>query len=255
MSLLDETEGVARRVMPLIFIIDTSSSMQGNKINAVNDAIVKVLPMLDDISKNNADAQIKVGALEFSSGAKWLYSDLHNASDFHWQNVSAGGLTSMGEACEELEKKLHRNGGFMNNASGMFAPAFILLSDGVPTDDFDTGIQELNANRWFQSGIKIAIAIGEEADKCTLAKFTGNVESVITVNNIDALKQIIRIVSITSSQVGSRSSSVNNVSKQDETVQNINNLNENNDNWYSGLLPGQSLSAPSRNNTFTDYYL
>ena len=34
---------VPRRVMPLIYVIDTSGSMEGNKIGAVNDAIRNVL--------------------------------------------------------------------------------------------------------------------------------------------------------------------------------------------------------------------
>ena len=46
MGLLDETVSVPRRTMTLFFLIDTSGSMEGNKIGAVNDAVVNVLPML-----------------------------------------------------------------------------------------------------------------------------------------------------------------------------------------------------------------
>ena len=51
MGLLDETVSVPRRTMTLFFLIDTSGSMEGNKIGAVNDAVVNVLPMLNDISE------------------------------------------------------------------------------------------------------------------------------------------------------------------------------------------------------------
>ena len=68
----------------------------GNKIGAVNDAVVNVLPMLDEISETNPDAEIKVAALEFSNGASWLYSEPKLASEFVWQDVTAGGLTSLG---------------------------------------------------------------------------------------------------------------------------------------------------------------
>jgi len=61
--------------MTLFFLIDTSGSMEGNKIGAVNDAVANVLPMLDEISAENPDAEIKVAALEFSSGVNWLYSE------------------------------------------------------------------------------------------------------------------------------------------------------------------------------------
>lgn len=117
MSLLDDVVSVPRRTMTLFFLIDTSGSMMGNKIGAVNDAVVNVLPMLDEISASNPDAEIKVAALEFSNGTNWLYDEPKLASDFKWQDVQANGLTSLGAACVELNNKLSRNG-FMQAASG-----------------------------------------------------------------------------------------------------------------------------------------
>lgn len=221
MGLLDETVSVPRRTMTLFFLIDTSGSMVGNKIGAVNDAVVNVLPMLNDISETNPDAEIKVAALEFSSGVNWLYDEPKLAKDFIWQDVTAGGLTSLGGACSELAAKLSRNGGFMQSASGSFAPAIILLSDGEPTDNYGAGLAKLQANNWFKSAIKIAIAIGDDADKEVLKQFTGNAEAVITVHNIDALKQIIRVVAVTSSQIGSKSSTAGDVTKQDQVIKDV----------------------------------
>lgn len=221
MGLLDETVSVPRRTMTLFFLIDTSGSMEGNKIGAVNDAVVNVLPMLNDISETNPDAEIKVAALEFSSGVNWLYDEPKLAKDFIWQDVTAGGLTSLGGACAELAAKLSRNGGFMQSASGSFAPAIILLSDGGPTDNYEVGLAKLKANNWFKSAIKIAIAIGDDADKDVLKDFTGNSEAVITVHNIDALKQIIRVVAVTSSQIGSKSSTAGDVTKQDQVIKDV----------------------------------
>ena len=222
MSLLDDVESVPRRTMTLFFVIDTSSSMSGNKIGAVNDAIVNVLPILEDISAENSDAEIKVAALEFSSGCKWLYNEPKLANEFIWQDVTASGLTSLGEACMELSSKLSRNG-FMKSASGSFAPVIILLSDGGPTDNYKSGLAKLQENNWFKAAIKIAIAIGEKADLDVLTDFTGNVEAVFTVHNIDALKQIIRVVAVTSSQIGSKSSTAGNTNKQEQVVEEIKN--------------------------------
>ncbi|MBP3253591.1 MAG: VWA domain-containing protein [Bacteroidales bacterium] len=221
MGLLDETVSVPRRTMTLFFMIDTSGSMEGNKIGAVNDAVVNVLPLLNDISETNPDAEIKVAALEFSNSVSWLYDEPKNAKDFIWQDVCAGGLTSLGAACAELSSKLSRNGGFMQSASGSFAPAIILLSDGGPTDDYQSGLNKLKNNNWFKSAIKIAIAIGDDADKDVLKDFTGSSEAVITVHNIDALKQIIRIVAVTSSQIGSKSSTAGETTKQEQVLKDI----------------------------------
>lgn len=227
MGLLDETVSVPRRTMTLFFLIDTSGSMEGNKIGAVNDAVVNVLPMLNDISETNPDAEIKVAALEFSNGVNWLYDEPKLAKDFIWQDVTASGLTSLGAACSELASKLSRSGGFMQSASGSFAPAIILLSDGGPTDDYNTGLAKLKANNWFKSAIKIAIAIGDDADKDVLKDFTGSSEAVITVHNIDALKQIIRVVAVTSSQIGSKSSTAGETTKQEQIVKDIQDATQN----------------------------
>ena len=217
MSLLDETVEIPRRTMTLFFMVDTSGSMSGRKIGAVNESIQEVLPMINEISAVNPDAEIKVAALQFSSGTSWVYDEPKLASDFVWQDVSAMGSTDLGEACRVLCSKLSKSG-FMKSASGSYAPAIILLSDGEPTDDFDSGLAKLQENNWFKHAIKIAIAIGDDANKEKLAQFTGTSEAVFPVHNIDALKKMIRIVAVTSSQVGSQSSSVGDENKQGRTI-------------------------------------
>lgn len=220
MGLLDN-ESIPRRKMTLFFVIDTSGSMCGSKIGSVNDAIENVLPMIGEISSENPDAEINVAALEFSTDTRWLYDEPKNAEEFIWQQVEADGLTSLGAACVELNKKLSRNG-FMSSPSGCFAPAIILLSDGGPTDDFYGGLNVLKNNSWFKNAIKIAIAIGEDADKDVLKDFTGSLEAVITVHNIDALKKMIRIIAITSSQIGSKSTTAANTTKQEQVIEEVN---------------------------------
>lgn len=245
MSLLDDVVSVPRRTMTLFFLIDTSGSMMGNKIGAVNDAVVNVLPMLDDISKSNPDAEIKVAALEFSNGINWLYDEPKSSSDFVWQDVQASGLTSLGAACTELNSKLSRNG-FMQSASGSFAPAIILLSDGGPTDDFQAGLAKLKGNNWFKAAIKIAIAIGDDADKDVLKDFTGSIEAVFTVHNIDALKQVIRVVAVTSSQIGSKSSTAGDTSKQEQVIKDVTDT-------VKDIDGAQSEAAPAVANNYDDW--
>lgn len=221
MGLLDN-ESIPRRKMTLFFMIDCSGSMCGSKIGSVNDAIENVLPMIGEISDENPDAEINVAALEFSTGTNWLYDEPKEAKDFIWQQVKADGLTSLGEACREMNRKLSRNGGFMSSPSGCFAPAIILLSDGGPTDDFEKGLSVLQGNSWFKNAIKIAIAIGDDVDMDVLKSFTGSVEAVIKVHNIDALKQMIRVIAITSSQIGSKSTTATDSTKQEQVIEEVN---------------------------------
>ena len=103
------------------------------------------------------------------------------------------------------------------------------MSDGEPTDDFESGLNLLQQNNWFKHAIKVAVAIGDDANKDVLAKFTGNIEAVITVHTPEALKKWIRKVSITSSQIGSRSQPVNDgqiPSKQDTMIDEIKDIQQ-----------------------------
>ena len=247
MGLLDN-ESIPRRKMTLFFVIDTSGSMVGSKIGSVNDAIENVLPMIGEMSDENPDAEINVAALEFSTGTRWLYDEPKDAKEFIWQKVDADGLTSLGEACQELNKKLSRNGGFMSSPSGCFAPAIILLSDGGPTDNFQAGLAQLKGNSWFKSAIKVAIAIGDDADKNVLKEFTGSLEAVITVHNIDALKKMIRIIAITSSQIGSKSTTATDTTKQDQVVEEINKAAADVDGAETAAAP-----APAKGDSYDEW--
>ena len=226
MGMFDDIDGIVKRQMVLFFVVDTSGSMQGTKIGAVNTAIREVLPELKDAG--GSDVDLKVACLTFSSGCKWMYSTPIASDSFQWNNVDADGVTDLGSACRELSEKLSKNG-FLKAPSGSVAPVIFLLSDGEPTDDFESGINLLQQNNWFKHGIKVAVAIGDDANKDVLAKFTGNIEAVITVHTPEALRKWIRKVSITSSQIGSRSQPVSDgqlPSKQDTMIDEIKDIQQ-----------------------------
>jgi uncharacterized protein YegL len=206
MGLLDAVS-IPRRTMVLFFLVDTSGSMSGDKIGAVNEAIREVLPEINDISSENADAQIKIAVLDFSSGAHWIYDKPVEADQFVWNNLEVGGLTDMGVAFKMLNEKLSRTE-FMSDITGSYAPAIFMMSDGAPTDDYKKELEELRKNKWFKVGIKVAVAIGDDANKEVLKEFTGSEESVTIVRTPEALKKMIRFASVTASQIGSKSSGV-----------------------------------------------
>ena len=247
MSLIDRVP-IARRKMILFFLIDTSGSMSGKKIQSVNDAIENVLPIIGEISDENPDAEINIAAMKSSTGVDWVYNEPKEAKDFIWQPVSPEALTSLGEACRELSRKLSRTNGFMptSTGSGYYAPAIILLSDGGPTDDFQGGLKVLKENSWFKNAIKVAIAIGDDADEDVLKDFTGSSEAVIKVHNIDALKTMIRVIAVTSSQIGSKSSSAGDASKQEEVIKEITESVKDTDG-------AESTAAPATGDNYDDW--
>ena len=222
---LSNSKAVAKRTMHLFFMVDASRSMSGAKIGAVNGAMRSISLMVREISDSNADAEIKIAALIFSDGCEWLYNEPKSVEDFEWIDQTAFGWTDLGAACQNLEKVLHHRNGWMDFKNDVYAPVFILFSASRPTDDFDSGVAALWKNNWFKMGVKVAIAMGEDADIDVLAKFTGNIERVIRVHDVETLKKVIRVVAVTSSQVGSASASASagetTVTKEDTVTEAI----------------------------------
>lgn len=246
-AIVDE---IPRKVMTLFYLVDTSGSMYGAKIGALNTAVRETLPIIIEISKTNPDARIKIAVLEFSSGCEWMYPEPKEVEEFEWRDLQAGGLTSLGLAYENLAQKLSHSHGFMMEATGSFAPVIILFSDGAPTDYPEHALEKLKHNNWFKVATKVAIAIGNDAVKSTLIEFTGTEEAVLTVHNVDELKKIIRTVSVTASRVNSKSTSVGKDApdKATETIQTIQKDIEN-DPTLKGIDIGNSTA-----NTTTDVW-
>ena len=214
-----------RRTLTVFFLIDTSGSMAGGKISSLNVAIRDTIPMLSQLSSENTDTEIKIAALQFASGCDWMYPRPLPVEDFEWNDLEANGLTSLGAAYQELLKKLSQTSGFMQEANASCAPVMILFSDGVPTDDAKHGLEHLKENNWYKAAIKIAVAIGDDANKDILKEFVNNhSEAVLTVHNVNDLKKMIYLVSVTASQVASKGVSVGTEapdSRQEEVMQDI----------------------------------
>lgn len=208
MALTDyEVAPAARRNLTVFLLCDTSSSMSGEKIAALNDGMRNALPIIREIGENNADAEIKLAVLSFGNCVKWLHEGPVAANTMEWKDLTADGWTPMGEACRELCKKLSLHHGFLKSASACFAPVCILLSDGAPTDDFAGGLAKLKENNWFRHATRIALAIGNDSDTKVLSDFTGTDEMVFKVHNVEALRTCIKALVVTSTMINSQSSS------------------------------------------------
>lgn len=209
MGLVNKVE-LPRKVCPVIFLLDTSGSMDGQPIGAVNSAMESILPELESMNKSNPDNEIRIAVLTFqtkedgSAALEWVTGDsgLKAIAGYKWTDVEANYGTPMGAAFTELERVLHIDTGFMNSASGSVAPVLFLLSDGQPTDDYRRGLDRLRENSWYNVAARVAIGYGQSND-AILQEFTKNPETVKHTNNVQDLKGLIQFVTITSSMVAS----------------------------------------------------
>ncbi len=213
MSLLEEITPAPRRIMTLFYLIDSSGSMKGTKIGTVNAAMEERIPLLREVAQANDDADIKVAIMQFSSGFEWITpqngpADLEQLTN--WRDLTAQGLTDLGAALTELDKRLSRSE-FLSSQTGAYAPVIILLSDGAPTDDWKGALTRIKQNNWFKHAIKIAIDIESGSDRDVLTEFTGNSEAILDAKDKSTLKNMIHKVSVRASEFQSHSKASNDV--------------------------------------------
>jgi uncharacterized protein YegL len=183
----------------IIFIVETSANMAGTKIQALNLALSEYLPSFNDIFEENNELKIMVSVLEYSSGAKWMHNKPLEISEFIFKELSASGVSvDMGSAFDALHEQLtnqdfENNWDNDNNYDSLCMPIIILFSTSQPTDDWSKRLSKLYENSLFNyNSIKLAVAIGDDANKDVLQKFTGTSEGVFETHNISGLGEVIR---------------------------------------------------------------
>ena len=157
--------------------------MEGAKIGALNDAMSNILVTLQGAAFDGS--VIELAVLTFGKTAKWMYESPKPVMDFGWKELQANGMTPLGQACEELDSAL-------NKYSVTGEPiGIILLSDGCPTDDYDSGLVLLDQNNIFELADKYAIALGENADIPSLKRFVKDDNHLFFVSTVDGLLDIL----------------------------------------------------------------
>jgi len=194
--------GVSKKSLVIFFLIDTSGSMRGKKIGELNTVMEELIPEIRRVGE--ADTDVKVAVLTFATDVSWMYAEPISIEDFEWSRLRADGVTSMGEAFKELSSRMSRNS-YLNSPSLSFAPVIFLMTDGYPSDDYKAGLAALQANSWYKFGLKAALGIGSEANDDMLAEFTGSKDTVVHAYSGGQLAQMIKVVAVTASQIGSKS--------------------------------------------------
>ena len=193
---------LASRPVYFFWVVDCSGSMEGNKIGTVNNAIQEALPSMKQVAEENPNAQLYIRTLKFSDGASWVTDDVVKIEDFAWEDLTADGMTDMGEAFELLAGQLS----MPPMPSRALPPVIVLLSDGQPTDNYKPGLEKLLKQAWGKKSVRIAIAIGQDVDYNVLEKFTGNKELVLQANSAPKLSKMIRWASTVAASVSAPAS-------------------------------------------------
>lgn len=179
---------IARRRLHMIIAVDCSGSMQGDKIASLNHALRIAVPAMRESASENPETDVFVRALRFSDGAHWHVGPVL-VDQFEWEDVTADGTTDMGHALKLIAQQLTPAA----MPGRQLPPVVVLLTDGQPTDDFNAGLKALMDSPYGGKSLRVAIAIGSDADLGVLQRFIGHPEfKPLRANNAQDLVRRIK---------------------------------------------------------------
>ena len=190
-------ENRVRKIIPIIFVIETSENMRGVRISALNQAMEKIGEYFRDISTKFDGwwrvGVMRIGVLQYASGANWVTSqnELLQLDDFYWYDLAAGGAVDLGSALDELNNKLSMEA-LLNSAIRYSRPLIIFVGSSEPTDDYEAALNKINKNIWYNIAGKIALTVDDGAPSDVFTKITGARKNVITCSDMNSFEELLR---------------------------------------------------------------
>lgn len=188
-SLLLGTEPIRRKLLVVLLLVDVSQNMEVAGIDLVNTALEELAAEIDGLW--DADPIIKVAVLAFSDVCHWVIPIPILPEDSRCKTLTAGGHANLGDACEELDRRLHRWDLFRSPYSHS-RPILVFISGGNPTDEYLPKIEALKKNNWYKHSTKYAIPVSTNLPIPALEVFTDSKEAILPVvtQSSDLIKQI-----------------------------------------------------------------
>lgn len=184
------------KVVPIILLLDTSGSMVGTAISALNMGIKTLLTNLHGMtSGDNRTSDIKIIAVKFGSEADYVQGidSLLSPQEYKdkWQDLEADGFTSLGAALDLLNEVLVniKNKAYENVRYS--SPVIMLFSDGASTDVYKERLDTLWQNEVFKGSVLRAVECGDNCDRDMLKQFTGSDDKIIKFAGMGKLANII----------------------------------------------------------------
>jgi uncharacterized protein YegL len=126
---------------PVILLLDASASMSGQPIQELNRGVAAFKE--DLLSDAQASLSVELAIVRFGSSVS-LIQDFVTIEDFAPPTMTTDGSTPMGKAIEmALDTLESRKALYRDNSVPYYRPWVFLITDGSPTDDWQSAAKRL----------------------------------------------------------------------------------------------------------------
>jgi uncharacterized protein YegL len=160
MNYLDDIEFVTNPDprCPCILLLDTSGSMDGRPIDALNRGLQAF--QVDLAQDALAQRRVEIAIVTFGNGVR-MWQEFVTADQFQAPTLAAGGDTPMGQAIELAISMLRdRKDQYKANGIAYYRPWVFMITDGTPTDQWQSAAQSVHMEE--AAGSLAFFAVGVE---------------------------------------------------------------------------------------------
>lgn len=154
MSIFDKVTLDDPRPLPVILLVDTSDSMsEENRIGVCNESIRSMLREFAQLDRTTGAIQIAV--ITFGGQAR-IHQPLTPVRQIEWTDMEPSGLTPIGGALRLAGQILEDREQVPTRA---YEPTLVLVSDGLPTDDYEDELLTFEAARRASRAHRLAVSV------------------------------------------------------------------------------------------------
>jgi uncharacterized protein YegL len=166
------------RRLPVYLLLDTSGSMNGEPIEAVKNGVQVMISSLRQNPQAIETAFLSV--ITFDNVAMQVIP-LTDLASFQMVDIRATGTTALGDALRLVADKINNEvAKTTTEQKGDWKPLVFIMTDGIPTDDWQRGLDEFKKCK---TAFTVACAAGSGADTNILKQITENVVSLDTADS------------------------------------------------------------------------
>ena len=184
------------KLVVVIFVVDTSLTMEGERIGGVNGALRELKDELTEL-KNEKQLNVKIAVMSFTHNAKWVVP-LTDIEELYLEDLAVRpGLTEYGVAFKELDRVLSREQ-FLKYNGSVAKPVIMFMTDGEPDDSYEHDLDKLLENKFFTRANRSVLLMGdailsESAKKAVSRLVTDPEHNIVAADSRESIRSSINL--------------------------------------------------------------